>query len=250
MLKPKLIEILENLFSTGGNYNKLKLIEVKNRLLDFIDAERLSSDSQNNANAILAEDAVCFIDANNIYATTTNRVEASKHMQSFFKRLTELDEWNYYEIKFLVSSLIFTEDVKQALELSELATLKIVKFRNISKTDVLEGYLSFNLCSRILYAKYFDHHIEDDLSKSFDTWFLKLKHLAEKNNILELIFIVTEIKRTLFYQIPEETGELCRKVEGRYSEKIADMIKGEVSFYLGSESYKSKYFEGGDCNGL
>jgi len=246
MLKPELIEILEELFTIGGNYDRLKSIEVKNRLLDFIKAEELLLDCQNNVNTILANDAVSFIDANNVYAATTNRIEASIHIQPFFQRLIDLNDWNYYEIKFLVSSLIFTENVKQALDLGTLATLNLIKFRNINKTDILEGYLASNVCSRILYAKYFDNHVKVDLSEQFTDWFLKLKSLAEKNSVLELTFIATQIRQTLLYQILEETAELCRKVEGIYTEKIADMIKGEVSFYLRSERYKSKFFKGGE----
>jgi len=246
MLKPELIEILEELFTIGGNFDRLKSIELKNRLLDFIKAEQLSLDYQDNGNTILSHDVISFIDANNVYAATTNRIEAGIHMQPFFERLINLNDWNYYEIKFLVSSLIFTENVKQALDLGTLATQNLIKFRNINKTDVLEGYLASNICSRILYAKYFDNNIEVDLSEQFDVWFLKLKNLAKKNSVLELTFIATQIRRTLLYQVPEETAELCRKVEVIYTEKIADMIKGEISFYLRSEKYKSNFFKGGE----
>jgi len=246
MLKPELIEMLEVLFAIGGNHDRLKSIAIKNRLLDFLKREELLLDGQNDGNINLANDAIRFIDASNVYAITTSRIEAGVHMQPFFERLIHLDNWNYYVINFLVSSLVFTENVEQALELSAKATQNIIKFRNVNNTDILEGYLASNVCSRILYAEFFDSDVKIDLAQEFRNWFSKLKRLVEKNNMLELISLVTQIKRALFYQVPEEIAKLCLEVDANYNEKIADMVKGEVSFYLASEKYKSKFFKGGE----
>ena len=195
---------------------------------------------QDNENVIIAKDAVRFIDAHNVYAATSDRIEASVHMKKCFDRLTQSENWNYYDLKFLVSSVHLIESIEQALELGSKSMLEMVHFRASSNTDIWEGYLALNMCARLLIAKYFDSDIKINLPLRFEEWFSKLERLAEKNSDLSLPFTVTKIRKAIFHKDQDQIFKLREELETNYDEDVVNIVRSEISFYLLSERYNSK----------
>ena len=231
MLEPKLIEILEELFAIGGNHDTVKTFSIRKKLIDFmIDHNLFLKDSDKNF--IMIKDTIRFIDAHTNLATTTNRNEASTCLKPFFKRLNEMqpDDWNYYELHLLISSLHLVDKVKQALDLGTKSIIAIAKFEDINNVDLLESCVACNICYRILYAKYFDN-IKMDLTNHFETWFKKLENLAKEDSKIELDFLVTKIRQALFYQNRKLIRELLDELKTKYDEKIFDIVSKEVGTY-------------------
>jgi len=235
MVKPKLTRIVEEFFAIGGNYDLDKYVDIRHKLLEFIKDEDLFL-MPNDENFILAMDIIRSIDANSIYAKTTNIKQAYHHIEPFLKRMIELDsnEWDYDELKLVINSINFTNSMEQAIELARKANERIIGFQIVRLTDNLEGYLALNMCSRILNAKYFDNDVEVDLAKEFDNWADRLEHLVEtskSSEYLEMIWHITKIRKQIFNNDDTHIFILCDDLMPRYDEKIGQMIGNEVKFY-------------------
>jgi len=236
MLKSELTGILNELFALGGNQDVLKLNEIRKRLVDFLSHTEQLLGCQDNENVIIAKDAVRLLDALSVYAETTDRNKANSHVQPFFDRLIQSDGWSQCDLQFLITSVEYIKNVEQLLELSDRAISEISKYQDNNNSAILEGYLAFNMCSRILYAKFFDD-AKTDFLVQFATWALKLENLLDKNNELSQISLITQIRRAIFHRAPTEIVKLCEDLKNNYDENIHSTVEKEVRFYITSEKY-------------
>jgi len=234
MLEPKVIELLQDLFAAGSNHDIEKNILIRTKLVNFMTDNNLFLKDQNK-NFIMIKDAIRFIDAHTILATTTNQNEAGICLKPFFRRLYVIlpENWNYYELKFLIGSLHLVEDIKQALRLGYKSLTVVSKFENAENKGVFESAIICNVCNRILYAKYFDNTVNDkiNLTLEFDSWFEKLENMPKKDSEIEFHFLLTKIKKALFFQNRQLVGELLGELQTEYDEKIFDVVNKEVITY-------------------
>jgi len=235
MVKPKLTRIVEEFFAIGGNHDLDKYMEIRHKLLEFIKDEDLFL-IPSDENFISAMDIIHSIDANSIYAKTTDSKQAYHHIEPFLKRMTELDsnKWNYDELKLVINSIHFTDSIEQAIELARKANERIIGFQIVRLTNNLEGYLALSMCSRILNAKYFDNDVEVDLAREFDNWADRLECLTEANKeskYLEMIWHITKIRRQIFNNDDSHIFTLCDDLLPQYDKQIGQMIGNEVKFY-------------------
>ena len=239
MLKQELVDTLEELFALGGNQDLIRLTEVRSKLVYFLSQTEQLLGCQDNENVVIAKDVVRFCDANVVYADTTNRAKANKHIQPFFDRLLQLDSWSSYELKILTSSVEYIENVDQLREFSHRVILEFSMFENPEHTkypDELKGYFALNMCSRLLYAKFFDD-ADDEFLVPFMTWAFELEELSERNNELAEISLVTQVRRAVFHQSPLDMSKLLIQLKNDYDAKVYAAIEKEVGFYLASEKY-------------
>jgi len=238
MIQLELAEILDKMFAIGGNHNTEKAFEIRNNLLDLHSIEDVLLKPY-DANIIMTKDAINFLDASAIHAQTTDTVRANAYMAPFFERLLQSDEWNYYEIKLLVSSMYLTESIEQALELCSKAVKRIVDFQIVDSMDILEGGLACNMCARLLYAKYFENNTKIDLANEFETQLHKLKQLEDANYKLVIPLRITKIRQAVFNQDQELIDELIEKLDEDYGDynDITNIVKNGVHFYITSEKY-------------
>ena len=253
MLKPRLTKVVEEIFAIGGNHDSAKDMELREELLNFLREEDHLMLPAADANLMLAKDMIRFIDADKIYAQTTDGKQAYPHVKLFLERMTELDlnKWHYYELKLLISSINFTEDIKQAMELASKAEKRIFLFKRIRRTEMLEGALAGNMCTRLLCAKYFDNDVKIDLVTSeFQVWFRRFEKLTAENqsdNILSLMFLATKIRKALFERHSTSAYQLCEELETYYDAGITKAINNEVHFYTTSKEYNNfETKQGGD----
>jgi len=257
MLEPKLIQILEELFAIGGNHDIAKTALIRQKLTDFMVDNNLFLKDQDK-NFIMVKDTIRFIDAHTNLATTTDRDKASVCLKPFFRRLYIIlpEDWNYYELKFLINSLHLVEDIKQALRLGYKSLTIVSKFKDLDNSGALESSIICNVCNRILYAKYFDNHVHDkiDLAQEFNKWFEEFERLAKKSSKIELDFLVTKIRKALFFRDRQLVGELLNELKTRYDEKVFDTINNAVIMYYtkfdsikSNSIFDSRTIEGGEC---
>jgi len=243
MLKPKLMRIVEEVLEMGGSHDPAKDIELRGRFLDFLREKDHLILHSNNINLVIARDMIHFLDANKIFAETTNGKKSYPHAKSFLERLmvSDFNEWHYYELKLLSSSIHFTENIEQAMELASKAEKRILQFKGIRLTELMEGALASNMCARLLYAKYFDSDVNIDLVTSeFKIWFRKIEKLTEedqRNSQLSLLLLVTRIREALFEGYSTGAYQLCEELESYPDPKITKLINDEVHFYTTSEEY-------------
>jgi len=164
LLKPKLEAIIEEFFELIGNHDLDKYNEVRNRLLNFIRDEELFLDTTDR-NFIFATNLIRLIDADKVYAGTTNSKEAYLYAKPFLECFIEsdLNAWDYYELKLLIASINFTESIEQAMELALKIDKRAHQFKRVRLTEMLQATLAVNMSARILNAKYFDENIQIDL---------------------------------------------------------------------------------------
>jgi hypothetical protein len=243
MLKAELIKILEKLFALGGNHDTTRLLEMRDDFLDFLREEDQLFMSHSHKNITLAKDAVYFIDAHNTYAITTSRVEAGRQMKHIFERLINAQKWNYYELKFLIGSLHFTDSVKHSLLLANKSLEILRDFKADPRSDYLAGLVAFNTISRILHAKFFDDHHGVNLEEAFAQWFFKLELQIPNNDELQMHFKIAEIKQAVFRQNIQAINQHMKEFETNYDEKMLKLITSEVNFYISSKRYNLLYRE-------
>ena len=184
MVKPRLKKIIEELFAVGGNYDLAKDMELRGKLLDFLREEDHLILPGDDENIRLAKDAIHFIDANILCADKTDDREAYPHIKPFLKRMmdkTNLKNWDYSELRLLVSSISMTESVEQAEELFSKANDGIIAFKRRRLTYNLEGVLVCNMIARILNAKHFDENVTIDLAEKFSSMVIWLENLVNNN---------------------------------------------------------------------
>jgi len=245
-LSLELAEILEDLFALGGNHNTVRLLEIRNNLISFLSTEAVLLGCLTNADNVMARDAIRFIDANNIYAKTTNRITASTQIRPFLTRLIKSHHsWNIYELNMLIGAMNYTDHAEQAVALATKATKQIVNFRLVENIASLEGCLATNLCSRILYAKYFDDHVDVALDEQFDAWYLRLKQLARSNHNLDFILLVTKIRKAIFHHDQAKIEQYLEQLGTQYDETIVNIVKNGIQFYTDSKEYQA-LLQGGD----
>jgi len=243
MLQTELIGLLEELLRTGGNHDKLALVKIEEKFLNFLGRKENVMGCSDDINIVLAKDAIRLIDASCIYATTTDRIEASKSMQPFFDRILEMEwkDWNYYDLLMLVCSINYTETDEQAVALAHKTTLPFIKFKEVENIGVVDGGLSCNLCSRLVYAEFFDEAADFNLiSEEFYISYNRLIRLAEDHSSLALPLLVTKIREAVLKQRREEQFTLLDELKANYDENIYSAISSEVSFYRVAERYDSR----------
>jgi len=238
MLKLELTIILKQLFALGGNHDPEKALGIRKKLKEFINEEELYLKREYESDFETAKNAIHFIDATSIYAATSDRMEGYYYMKAFFERLTKTDSWNYYDLQLFVCSINFIVTVEEATQLG-FKTLQVIEsFKDAQNTAVIEGVLACNMCSRLLYGKYFDERSSIDLVEQFNSWFSRLKSLVELNYELSLPFLATEIRQALLYQDDVKLEELCKELYEAYDEDIVSAIQNTVSLYTNSKMYK------------
>lgn len=240
MLKPRLTKIVEEVFAIGGNHQPAKDMELREKLIDFLKEEDHLILSDDDENIRLAKDVIHFIDADRLLAKTMNNKEAYHHVKPFLERLLISDSWHYDELRLLISSINFTENIEQAINLAAKAEERIFEFKRFRSTDILDGYLALNMCARILNAKYFDRDVKISLAPQFTYWLNKLKYLVESNKELELALLITKVRRDIFNRDESDIFTLCDDLIPRYDEKIGQMIRNEVDFYIEAGVFEKK----------
>jgi len=239
MIKPRLMRLAEEMFTLAGNHDLSKYLVVRGRLIEFLQEEDHVILPEDEENKRWAKDLIHFIDASITYAKKTSSKEAYPYIKSFLKRMmaTDLDDWDFDELRLFISSINFTESVEQAMELANQANEKSIQFKRLRLTDHLEGALLTNLCARILNAKHFNEDVTIDLADVFDSRFIWLEGLVEKNKqsqyaqYFEMIFYVMKIRRAIFNANKKEAFILCDGLT-QYDEQFSEMIRSEVDFYL------------------
>jgi len=245
MLKPKLMRIVEEVFEIGGNPDPAKDMELRGRILDFLREKDHLVLHSNNINLMIARDMIHFLDANKTFAKTANGKKSYPYAKSFLERLivSDFNEWHYYELKLLSRSIHFTENIEQAMELASKAEQRIFQFKGIRLTELIEGALASNMCSRFLYAKYFDSDVNTELVTSeFKMWIRKIEKLIEEdpyNNQLSFIFLVAKIREALFEGYSTSAYQICEELESYPDVKITKLITDEVHFYANSDEYNN-----------
>jgi len=239
MVNIELTVALKELFALGGNHNPERLFEVRKKISNIISEKELYLKSEYSEDFEIAKNALRLIDATNAYAIKSDRMEGYAHMKLFFEHLVQIDAWSFYDIQLLIISMNFIITVEEAVELASKAVQAINRFKADQNTDVMEGVLACNMCSRLLYAKYFDDDVKIDLAEQFNSWFSKLEQLTESNYQLDLPLLATQIRQAIFNQNQERILELCEELKENYEEDIENGIKNGVSFYTNSERYNS-----------
>jgi len=244
-MNTKLTKILDEFFSLGGNHDQIRLLEIRNQLLDFLRIEEILLAEHTDENLLIAKDAIRLIDASNIYVETTNRNLASIHVKPFFDRLRKNKEWSYCEIQLFVCAINYIEDAEDAVSLAEDARLRLSEFKIVKPVDMLEGVLACNLCSRLLYALYFDNRLTDLtdnfyfwLEDQFIAWRNCLKDLENKNEQLEFLFLITEIRMALFQQDDQKMKRHRFILAQNYDQQIIKTIKSGIHYYEYSDEYQ------------
>jgi len=238
MLKLELTIILKQLFALGGNHDPEKAFRIRKKLVGFINAEELYLKGEYDNDFETAKNAIHLIDAMNVYAVTSDRMEGYFHMRSFFEQLASFEIWGYYDLHLFIASINFIVKIEDAIELSSKALVSIENFKDAHNTAVMEGFLACNVCSRLLYAKYFDQNSFADLTEHFNRWFSRLEPLVELNYELNLPFLATEIRQALFNQDDAKLQERCKELYETYDEDIVSTIQNTVSLYTNSKIYK------------
>lgn len=241
MLKAELIKILEKLFTLSGNHDVTRLLELRDEFLNFLREEKQLFMDHDDVNIMNTMDAIHFIDALNIYASTTNRAEASTYVQPLFRRLLETEEWNYYELRFLIGALSYTVDVNQALSLADKAIEILMNFRADNRFKLLSGLVAYHTLSRILYAKFFEDNHNVNLENLFEQWFSKLKWQLLDEPKLKVHFNVAEVKCAIFVKDSPKVSLLMQEFENNYDEKIVKAISNEINSYIASKGYSLQY---------
>lgn len=236
MIKPRLSRIIEELFATGGNHDIAKHMEIRGKLIEFLQEEDHVILSDDDKNIRLAKDVIHFIDAGRVYAKTTSSKEAYHHVKSFLKRMmeTELNDWHYDELVIFISSLHMTESPEQAIGFASQANERIISFKRLGVTDNLEAALAGNMCTRLLNAKHFNEDVTIDLADKFGSYLIWIENLVEKNKnseFLKLVLHVSKIRYEIFRNDKSEIFALCDGL-AQYDEKVKQMISSEVDFYL------------------
>ena len=244
MLEPKLIEILEEYFAIDHFQNPLALIAFRKRFIAFLRAEENLLAPVDDQNIVIAKDIIRLIDANNTYTTSSNRNAASAHLKPFFDRLLGCEKWGYYDLKALSEAIMFAPTAEFAVELGSKSIMPIVNIRLAGSSDKIQGDLAGSICSRLLYAKYFDDEVIVDLQDKFMTWFKKLERLAENNKELAIPYLYNQVRHALFYQNQEEIFRLCDEVKKDAVEQSANAVISTVGFYTSSQKYNAMLHEG------
>jgi len=237
MVKPRLTRIVEELFAIGGNYDLAKYMEVRRKLVEFLQEEDHVILSDDDKNIRLAKDLIRFIDADIVYARETDNREVYSHIKSFLKRMmdkAESSNWNYDELRLLVSSIHMTESIEQAETLFSKANAGIIAFKRRRLTHYLEGALVCNMIARILDAKHFDDDVTINLADKFSSMVIWLENLVDnhKNSkYLEMLWQVTKVRRAIFNKDSNGIFELCDSL-AQYDERLKQMMINEVDSYL------------------
>jgi len=246
MLKSRLIEILEDYFAVDAVFEPKELIDFRKKLIDFLRAEENLLVYDADPNILAAKDMIHLLDAHNTHITTYNRDLACKHIQPFFDRLlaTPSEQWGHYDLRILSDAVAFAPTAEITVELGAKSIMPIVNGRLAGSTDIIQGMLAGRICSRLLYAKYFDPPTTVDLGDKFSTWFKKLERLAENNEGLSLQYLLNQIRHALFHQNQEELFRLNDEMRQNYPEQVANHAIAAAGSYTSSKNYNAMLHEG------
>jgi len=236
---PELTKILERLFAIEGNHDTTSLLECRDELIGFLGEEEQIFTSDDDENIITAKNGIRFIDANIAYAATTNPIEANKCLTPFFERLANTEKWNFYDIKFLIGALTFTENIKQTELLARKSIEAMKAFKADPRYNFLSGCIAVNMLSRLLYAKYFDEPMELDfeLEDEFNQWFRRLRLLLERTDELKIHYEIAEIREALFKKIMKTLITRVQKFQDAHDEQMAQVVMSEVDLYMNSDKF-------------
>ena len=156
---------------------------------------------------------------------------------------TPIIDWDYDELRLFISAMLFTESPEQSKEFAKKANDKYIQFKRLGPTDHLEGALVCHVATRILDAKVFNEDVTIDLADAFESRYIWLESLVEKNKnskhlrYLTMLLHVMKIRRNIFNNDRSEIFALCDALT-QYSEELSEMIQREVDFYLIEDVFK------------
>jgi len=226
------MRVVDEFLAIGGNHDLEEYDKYRNKMLDFLREEDHLILPPDDKNLVLARDVIFFIDASKIYALETNSKEAYPPAKPFLERMlaSDFNDWHYYDLALLISSINFTESFEQARQLASKAEKQILQFKRVRTTGSLQAALACNMCARILNAKYLDR--DEPATFHFENWMGKLKLLANDDKDFELLWLVAQLRWNIYNIETKQMKATRDHIVSRFDEKIGIRIKNEVDFYF------------------
>lgn len=214
-----------------GNWKTEELLEIKQELHNQYAEER----------DVLLRDGISYIDA--FMAIGTDDFEAAYRLASPIRsRLMKKEEaWNIYETVFasviasFFSVLIEIEDFVD----KALTQLKVFSKSNEKKAEILKISMCINVCTSLLYMKYFkefDIDDSDDMEKIFsDNIATTLSSSSKELNVRK--YCLALITKGLFFEMKDFVDEGFRELKASGSEEFYQYMLKEI------EKFNFKYDE-------
>ena len=223
--------LLDRLIMVEGNWKVDELLEIKQELHNQYAEER----------DVLLRDGISYIDA--FMAIGTDDFEAAYRLASPIRsRLMKKEEaWNLYEIAFASVIASFSAVL---MEIEDFVNKTLTQVKEFSKKDKkraesLKISMCMNVCSSLLYMKYFkefDIDDSDDMEKIFsDNIATALSSSAKELNIRK--YCGSLIIKGLFFEMKNFIDEGLNELRTRREEEAYQFMLKEI------DKYKFKYEE-------
>ena len=217
-------ELLEEAFYITTNDNSEEIETIQNKLSDYLKSN--GSDPQ-------IEDAIRALDTFLIEAKNSDFEKCCEIAKPIFVRLSNPDDWDFYDIRILNRVVDYAGTYKQVYELAENLLTKLEKYSHEERYKTIKVWILLNTMLRMLRAKYFemdDLIVSEELDKIFSHCFdifMKISNEPEFNFHRE----VARIRRGLFYRDDEMTNEGFVRLRAM----------GNKAFYKILENYSEEY---------
>ncbi|MCL2573061.1 MAG: helix-turn-helix domain-containing protein [Defluviitaleaceae bacterium] len=190
MLKFKL---LDEVFEMGGNHNADKNEEIKAKLLDYLKTNGI--DAQ-------IEDGLRLLEAYSVENKDNDFEAGCEIVAPIFERLSNINEWHFYDIRLIAAVLNSTYTAEQAYELAEKALKKLEDHSYEKRYKGVKLSIYINTQSRLLRAKYFDSDNlipSDELAKRFSNCYRAITDICGGKRTLGMPRAIATIRYGFFY---------------------------------------------------
>ena len=196
------LELLHKSFSIMSNGNPQDVEKIKNELFDHL--KDSGDDPQLN-------DLIRVLDTFLIEAKDNDFEECCEIVKPIFNRLSNTDDWDFYDILILNRVLDYAETYSQTYELSTIVLDKLQEYQNEEDRETIKVWVYLNTMLRMVREKYFksdDLVTSEELDEHFLDYFNAVMKMADEDAPnFNLHKEVARIRRGLFFHDDQLTND-------------------------------------------
>ena len=189
------------------------------------------------------DDALRVLDTFLIEAKDNDFEKCCEIAKPIFDRLSNTNNWDFYDIRILNRVLDYAETYSHTYELSTIVLDKLQEYQNEEDCETIKVWVYLNTMLRMVREKYFksdDLVTSEELNEQFSAYFNAVMEMSKDEPDFKLHREVARIRRGLFYHDDELTNdgfERLKLIDKDFYKLMEDSAK---EFHFLTDAGKSK----------
>jgi len=228
-------QLLDELFSIGGNHKPDESRVVKSKLQDY---------AENNRDDLQIRDALIVLKTFEIESKNNDFETCCILAIPIFERLARAQDWDFYDIRLLTFFIDYAKTLERADFLASKALEKLENYSHEKYYKTIKSGILLNMTLRLIReksTKKHTPHFEDELAEMFSKYINSAKELCEETDTIQKAVIL--IRKGIFYKdisLADEGFDLLKENREYEAYKLLrdEAIDYKLAIYINEDDKK------------